>query len=168
MTTRKMATAKAGASKPGALPARNSTLDLARMSVREINQLLHEADGGDFLIQNPRGAHNLAAGLDGNFNVTIDGHVGYYCAGMNKHASITIDGNAGTGVAENMMSGRGAREGRRFAVCRCYGLRRPADRRRQRLGPLRHLSPGPRHRRQGLGRPHVGLHGAGRHSRSAR
>ena len=106
MMTRKMATAKAGALKPGALPARNSTLDLARMSVREINQLLHEADGGDFLIQNPRGAHNLAAGLDGNFNVTIDGHVGYYCAGMNKHASITIDGNAGTGVAENMMSGR--------------------------------------------------------------
>ena len=26
-------------------------------------------------------------GLDGDFNVTIDGHVGYYCAGMNKHAS---------------------------------------------------------------------------------
>ena len=35
----------------------------------------------------------------------IDGHVGYYCAGMNEHAIITIDGNAGTGVAENMMSG---------------------------------------------------------------
>ena len=42
MTTRKMAKAKAGALKPGALPARNSTLDLARISVREINQLLHE------------------------------------------------------------------------------------------------------------------------------
>ncbi len=57
MTTRKMATAKAGASKPGALPARNSTLDLARMSLREVNQLLHDADGGDFLIQqSARGA----------------------------------------------------------------------------------------------------------------
>jgi glutamate synthase domain-containing protein 3 len=103
---RKMPESKAGASKPGAGPVRNSTLDLARMSVREVNQLLHDADGGDFLIENPRGAHAIAAGLDGNFNVTIAGHVGYYCAGMNKHASVTIDGNAGTGVAENMMSGR--------------------------------------------------------------
>jgi glutamate synthase domain-containing protein 3 len=84
---------------------RNSVLDLARMTVREVNQLLHDADGGDFLIKNPRGAHAIAAGLDGPFNITIDGHVGYYCAGMNKEASITIDGNAGTGVAENMMSG---------------------------------------------------------------
>src|SRR5882724_10626495 len=97
---------KAGASTAGAGPERNSTLDLSRMSVREVNQLLHDADGGDFLIQNPRGAHNIAAGLDGDFNVTIDGHVGYYCGGMNKGASIAINGNAGTGVAENMMSGR--------------------------------------------------------------
>jgi glutamate synthase domain-containing protein 3 len=87
-------------------PARNTTLDLARLSVREVNQLLHDADGGEFLITNPRGAHAIAAGLAGPFDITIDGHVGYYCAGMNKEASITIDGNAGTGVAENMMSGR--------------------------------------------------------------
>jgi methylamine---glutamate N-methyltransferase subunit B len=86
--------------------ARNSTLDLARMSVREVNQLLHEARGGEFLIQNPGGLHAIAAGLDGDLDVVIDGHVGYYCGGMNKHASITIAGNAGTGVAENMMSGR--------------------------------------------------------------
>jgi methylamine---glutamate N-methyltransferase subunit B len=84
----------------------NTTLDLARMSVREVNQLLHDADGGDFRVANPRGAHAIAAGLDGDFDVTIDGHVGYYCAGMNKGASIAINGNAGTGVAENMMSGR--------------------------------------------------------------
>ena len=98
---------KATSAKP-ARPSlqRNSVLDLARMTVREVNQLLHDADGGDFLIKNPRGAHAIAAGLDGPFNITIDGHVGYYCAGMNKGASITIDGNAGTGVAENMMSGR--------------------------------------------------------------
>jgi glutamate synthase domain-containing protein 3 len=94
------------AAKSAPAPARNSTLDLARMTVREVNQLLHDADGGDFLIQNPRGAHAIAAGLDGQFNVTIAGHVGYYCAGMNKEATVTINGNAGTGVAENMMSGR--------------------------------------------------------------
>jgi glutamate synthase domain-containing protein 3 len=97
---------KSTASQAGPGPAHNSTLDLARMSVREVNQLLHDADGGDFRIEHPRGAHAIAVGLDGNFNVTIDGHVGYYCAGMNKHAAVTIEGNAGTGVAENMMSGR--------------------------------------------------------------
>jgi glutamate synthase domain-containing protein 3 len=96
---------------PSARPARpgqqrNSVLDLARMTVREVNHLLHDADRGDFLIKNPRGAHAIAAGLDGPFNITIAGHVGYYCAGMNKEASITVNGNAGTGVAENMMSGR--------------------------------------------------------------
>ena len=103
---RKTTSGNAGAPDACAGTGRNSTLDLGCMSVREVNQLLHDADGGDFRIDNPRGAHNIAAGLDGNFNVTIAGHVGYYCAGMNKHASVTIGGNAGTGVAENMMSGR--------------------------------------------------------------
>jgi glutamate synthase domain-containing protein 3 len=85
---------------------RNSVFDLASMKLREVNQLLHEAWSGDFLIRNPRGLHAIACGLDAPLNVTIDGHVGYYCAGMNKQAHITINGNAGTGVAENMMSGR--------------------------------------------------------------
>jgi methylamine---glutamate N-methyltransferase subunit B len=87
-------------------PVRNTTLDLARMSVREVNRYLHAASQGDFLIKNPRGLHAIVAGLDGELNVSIDGHVGYYCAGMNKRAAITINGNAGTGVAENIMSGR--------------------------------------------------------------
>ena len=86
--------------------SRNSVLDLAQMKLREVNQLLHDTQDGDFLIRNPRGAHALACGLDGELNVTIDGHVGYYCAGMNKRASVTVNGNAGTGLAENMMSGR--------------------------------------------------------------
>jgi glutamate synthase domain-containing protein 3 len=85
--------------------SRNSVLDLAVMSLREVNQLLHDTDSGDFLIRNPRGAHSLACGLDGDMNITIDGHVGYYCAGMNKQASVVVNGNAGTGLAENMMSG---------------------------------------------------------------
>ena len=85
---------------------RNSVLDLAQMKLRDVNQLLHDNTAGDFLIRNSRGAHALACGLDGELNVTIDGHVGYYCAGMNKRASVTVNGNAGTGLAENMMSGR--------------------------------------------------------------
>jgi glutamate synthase domain-containing protein 3 len=86
--------------------ARNSALDLAKMKLREVNQLLHDTRAGDFLIRNPRGAHALACGLDGDLSVTIDGHVGYYCAGMNKQANVVVNGNAGTGLAENMMSGR--------------------------------------------------------------
>src|SRR5262245_53056485 len=89
-----------------AVTGRNSVLDLATMSVREANQILHDADAGEFLLRHPHGLHAIAAGLDAPLTVTIDGHVGYYCAGMNKHAAVTINGNAATAVAENMMSGR--------------------------------------------------------------
>lgn len=86
--------------------ARNSRLDLASLSLRQVNEALQKAEGGAFEIANPRGAHALAAGLMSQVDVTINGHVGYYCGGMNQQASITIHGSAGTGVAENMMSGR--------------------------------------------------------------
>ena len=84
------------------------TVDLAASSVRELNQRLHDAaDGGPtaWRVANPSGAHALAAGLDAELEVDIDGHAGYYCAGMNKHATVRVHGNVGVGVAENMMSG---------------------------------------------------------------
>jgi len=84
----------------------NRTLDLATSSLREVNETLQQATAGEFVVVNPRGAHALAAGLQGDIDVTVKGHAGYYCGGMNKAARITIEGNAGTGVAENMMSGR--------------------------------------------------------------
>lgn len=84
---------------------RNSTLDLASMSVRDVNRALKEAEKGDFDVYNPNGVHALACGLTRPISATIHGHVGYYCAGMNQHAVITVNGNAGTGCAENMMSG---------------------------------------------------------------
>ena len=56
-------------------------------------------------MSNPGGRHCIAAGIDAAVEVSIDGHVGYYCAGMNKNAQVTIAGNAGPGVAENIMSG---------------------------------------------------------------
>jgi glutamate synthase domain-containing protein 3 len=74
--------------------------------LREVNAALQPATTGAFVVANPRGAHALACGLEGDIDVTINGHVGYYCGGMNKTARITVEGNAGTGVAENMMSGR--------------------------------------------------------------
>ena len=83
-----------------------TTFDLTTAGLREVNAALH-ADGlsGEFVIEQPFGAHNVAVGVDAPVLITIRGHVGYYAAGMNKQAEITVEGNAGTGVAENMMSG---------------------------------------------------------------
>jgi methylamine---glutamate N-methyltransferase subunit B len=83
------------------------TVDLASVSVRDLNQRLHDAaDGTRWVVENPNGAHAIAAGLDGEFEVEIDGHTGYYCAGMNKLATVRVAGNCGVGVAENIMSGQ--------------------------------------------------------------
>ena len=83
----------------------NTTFDLSRQTVRELNQSLQAAESGAFEVLSPSGAHALACGLDAPLEVTIRGHAGYYCAGMNKQARVVIDGNVGVGCAENIMSG---------------------------------------------------------------
>jgi methylamine---glutamate N-methyltransferase subunit B len=80
-------------------------VDLAATSLRELNQRLHDAEGGRFRIVNPNGAHAVACGVKTPLEIEIVGHVGYYCAGMNQRANVHVRGNAGTGVAENIMSG---------------------------------------------------------------
>jgi methylamine---glutamate N-methyltransferase subunit B len=86
--------------------------DLRHDTVRELNRRLHEAEGaGPVRVLNPEGRHSIAVGLDAPYEVTIEGHVGYYCAGMNKLATIRVRGNCATGVAENMMSGQVVIEG---------------------------------------------------------
>jgi glutamate synthase domain-containing protein 3 len=83
-------------------------VDLATTPLRELNARLHqvgEAGPRQWRIVHPNGAHAVACGLDADVEVEIDGHVGYYCAGMNKRATVRVHGNAGTGLAENMMSG---------------------------------------------------------------
>ena len=87
-----------------------ATVDLASTPLRELNQRLHdltreEPEPRRFQVLNPNGAHAVACGLDAPLEVEIMGHVGYYCAGMNKRATVHVRGNAGTGIAENMMSG---------------------------------------------------------------
>jgi glutamate synthase domain-containing protein 3 len=87
-----------------------AVVDLAVTPLRELNQRLHDCAGDAaaprrWRIENPSGAHAVACGLDAPLEVEIAGHVGYYCAGMNQHASVHVHGNAGTGLAENMMSG---------------------------------------------------------------
>jgi glutamate synthase domain-containing protein 3 len=97
------------------------TLDLASISLRELNQRLHDADEGRFRIINPNGAHALACGLKAPLDVEIVGHVGYYCAGMNKQANVRVHGNVGTGVAENIMSGSVVVEGNASQSCGATG-----------------------------------------------
>jgi glutamate synthase domain-containing protein 3 len=88
------------------------SVDLSSETVRSLNQRLHEAGAPQRVrVLNPSGKHAIVVGLDGEHEVEIEGHVGYYCAGMNKRALVRIAGNCGVGVAENMMSGMVVVEG---------------------------------------------------------
>jgi methylamine---glutamate N-methyltransferase subunit B len=90
------------------LRANARSFDLTSGTVRDLNAALHQLDPNashHWRILNPKGRHSIAAGLNADATVEIDGNVGYYCAGMNKRATVLIKGNAGVGVAENMMSG---------------------------------------------------------------
>jgi glutamate synthase domain-containing protein 3 len=93
-----------------AVAADVEVVDLATCSLRELNQRLHDVAGEQpeprqWRVVNPNGAHAVACGLDAPVEVEIAGHVGYYCGGMNQRATVRVRGNAGTGLAENMMSG---------------------------------------------------------------
>ena len=92
---------------PGAAAQEALAFDLRTETVRELNRRLHEGVGsaGPISVLHPDGRHSIAVGLDADYEVEIDGHVGYYCAGMNKRATVRVRGNCGVGVAENMMSG---------------------------------------------------------------
>ncbi|MBS0266716.1 MAG: protein glxC [Planctomycetes bacterium] len=85
-------------------------LDLAGLTVRELNQFLHQelpsrGAGWHVDVLNPNGMHNLAVGLNASVDVDIRGHAGYFIAGMNQQARVTVHGNVGWSVAENIMSG---------------------------------------------------------------
>ena len=82
-------------------------IDLGETPLREMNAALQGDTGNQthWVIENPKGAHAVAVGLDAPLDVTVKGSTGYYCAGMNQQASIHVTGSAGPGVAENMMSG---------------------------------------------------------------
>jgi glutamate synthase domain-containing protein 3 len=89
--------------------ARPLQLDLAKLTVREVNQYLHHKlpteDVERIEILHPDGRHSVAAGMDADVAIDILGHAGYFIAGMNKRASVTVHGNVGWSVAENIMSG---------------------------------------------------------------
>ncbi len=86
------------------------SLDLEKLSVRQLNQYLHH----DLLrknlsrveILNPNGFHNIAVGLDVPVTLDVRGHAGYFLGGMNRQAKVVVHGNVGWSVGENMMSGQ--------------------------------------------------------------
>ena len=91
-------------SAPVTLSTKSFDLDITE--TRDFNAALQSTEAPSSVsVSHPAGKHALACGLNQPIDVTIDGHVGYYCAGMNQLASVTVNGNAGVGVAENMMSG---------------------------------------------------------------
>ena len=85
------------------------SLDLQKISIRELNAFLHDdLDGKNIQnieVINTAGEHSIAVGVDADCNIDVRGHAGYYVGGMNKNANITVHGNAGWGAGENMMSG---------------------------------------------------------------
>lgn len=84
-------------------------LDLAKLSVRELNQFLHHEVPRQGIrevqLLNPEGQHNIAVGVNADVTIEVLGHAGYFLAGMNKDAQVTVRGNVGWSVAENIMSG---------------------------------------------------------------
>ena len=98
--------------------------DLSKCEIRSVNQALHDVSkdcSDEFHITNPNGKHSVAVGADAPVTVRIAGHVGYYCAGMNPHANVYISGNAGSGLAENIMSGSVRVKGSASQYCAATG-----------------------------------------------
>ncbi len=91
------------------------TYDVAENGLRGLNSILQaqsaESNQTNWEVQNPKGSHAIAVGLDAPIEVTVKGSTGYYCAGMNQQATIKVEGSVGPGVAENMMSGTVVVEG---------------------------------------------------------
>ncbi|MEO1108120.1 MAG: protein GlxC [Pseudomonadota bacterium] len=83
--------------------------DVEESGLRGLNAALQaqstETNQTSWEVQNPKGSHAIAVGLDAPIGVTVKGSTGYYCAGMNQQATIKVEGSVGPGVAENMMSG---------------------------------------------------------------
>ena len=63
------------------------TFDLRATPLRGVNAALHAPGlSGRYVIENPQGAHCVAAGLSSPVKVTVNGNVGYYAAGMNQQS----------------------------------------------------------------------------------
>ena len=80
------------------------TLDLSEIGLREVNKTLHaqaeDTNQTTWTIENARGSHAIACGLDAPIEVTVKGSTGYYCGGMNQLATINIYISADPDIGE--------------------------------------------------------------------
>ena len=83
------------------------TLDLAKLTVREVNQGLREAGkaGDHVTVLNPDARHHIGVGLTSAITVRVEGSAGYFCAGLSDQAHFEVTHNVGWGVGDNMYSG---------------------------------------------------------------
>ena len=83
------------------------TLDLAHLTVREVNERLRQsgAVGEDVLVCNPDARHHIGVGLTEAITVRIEGSAGYFCAGLSDQAHFEVSHNVGWGVGDNMYTG---------------------------------------------------------------
>ena len=82
-------------------------INACKMETRDLNRELRSLAYGHrkIFIENPRGIHNIAAGLRGNVEVMIEGSVGYFAGTMIDGPKVSINGNAGWFLGDNMTGG---------------------------------------------------------------
>ena len=95
-----------------------ATIDLAKLSVREANELIRKAGaaGEDVDVLNPDAKHHIGVGLVHDVNVHVRGSAGYFCAGLTDTARFEVDNNVGWGLADNMLGGTAIVHGNAGAI----------------------------------------------------
>jgi len=84
-------------------------IDCKDLSVREINRKIKKAVRENsikrVILKNPSAKSNLCAGLEGDFDIEIQGSAGYFVATMIHGPKVTIEKNAGWFAGDNMTDG---------------------------------------------------------------
>lgn len=87
------------------------SLNCEALGTRGVNQRLRTLPrGGQALLLQPRGRHNLAVGLSSEISIHIEGNAGYFVGGLGgtrdgTGPDIVVNGFVGWSVGENLMGG---------------------------------------------------------------
>jgi methylamine---glutamate N-methyltransferase subunit B len=87
------------------------SLNCEALGTRGVNQRLRALPaGGQAVLLQPRGRHNLAVGLSSPMSISIEGNAGYFVGGLGgSHdgtgPDIVVNGFVGWSVGENLMGG---------------------------------------------------------------
>ena len=83
------------------------TIDLAKVPVREANELIRKygSAGENVEIVNPDARHHIGVGLTDPITVHVQGSAGYFCAGLTDGAHFVVDNNVGWGLGDNIYNG---------------------------------------------------------------